>query len=107
VHPTQHQKAIVRNFTFQADGTVSAPTVEVIAPETPQPTIHLDDFFEQVFDSIISVFELMVVHICEKHVVAFGAFEPHVVEKKHQAKELMHVRFGYDLFRSPTGARTV
>jgi hypothetical protein len=98
VHPANHQKVTVLDFTFNPDNSIQAPTIEVVVPEVPQPTMDLLSFMMQLFESIVSVIEVVLAHLCEKHVQNFGKFEVHVVERSGQRKDLEHVRFGYEIF---------
>ncbi|WP_114943497.1 hypothetical protein [Microvirga calopogonii] len=97
-HEKETQRIVVTDFELRSDGQVHLPTIEVIHPSSPEPQIDLGAFLTQAEESIVTVYEHMIVLIASKHVVEAEGLDFRIVELPKERWH-KHVRFGYHPFR--------
>lgn len=97
-HEKQAQRLIITDFELKPDNFVYKPTIEVVHPDTPEPKNDIENFAEQVLQSLIFVCEHMIVFLAEKHAKPFGKLEFHIVERTEDMIR-HHVRYSFQMFK--------
>lgn len=84
----------VTDFTVRPDGQLVPPTIEIDFRNTQQPAIAISQFMAHTLASMITVFEVMLAHLCSKHVSSrVGGIEVVVAEVPQESRREKHVRF--------------
>jgi hypothetical protein len=60
--------ASVKDFVLQPDGQIVAPTIEINFRQTHQSPIAISSFMGEILNMTMVVFEIMIAHLCDKHV---------------------------------------
>ena len=88
--------ALVTDFTLLPDGQLVAPTIEINFRKTRQPTVPVSTFMTDVIESMIVGFELMIAHLCSKHV--YGPLPITVGVLPENRRGDKHVRYCYGTY---------
>ena len=94
-HPRPEQRLVTADFGVDARNVLLPPTVEIIHPRTPLPSVSVNALFRQTLENLVRVVELMVVFLCARHVSTIGSFPVQVVEFPQERRHSPHVRYGY------------
>ena len=94
-HPRPEHRLVTADFSVDARSVLLPPTVEIVHPRTPLPSVAVNAFFKQTLENLVRVVELMVVFLCARHVSTIGSFPVQVVEFPQERRHSPHVRFGY------------
>jgi hypothetical protein len=94
-HPRPDQRLVVADFSLDPMNVVLPPIVEIIHPRTPLSRVPMSTFFTQTLQQIVRVVELMVVFLCNRHVMSPGGFPVQVIEFAPEHRKSAHVRYGY------------
>ena len=94
-HPKENQKCTVTDFSVGADGYITPPTLAAKYQDTEYPAASVSEYMTQFSERLPEMFELMVVHMCSKHVQPFGGMTVEVVESPENRRREKHVRFSY------------
>jgi hypothetical protein len=88
--------ATVSDFTLQSDGQIIAPAIEVDFRGTRQPSIPISQFMGRMLNSLMTVFEIMIFHLCNKHFQPPAPILPvHINTPADNRRRWKHVRFYY------------
>jgi hypothetical protein len=94
-HEKPLQQVVIKDFSLLATGQIVPPTIEVVHPATPEPTIPLRNFMEQMTDSISRLTESLIARLCAQHVNAVGPVPVQVGEVPDNQRKNKRVRYGY------------
>ena len=94
-HEKPYQRIVVNDFGLLASGQIMPPTIEVVHAETPEPTVPLLIFMEQMTESVVNVAESLIAFLCAKHVRSVGGLPAQVGEIPEDQRDNKKVRFGY------------
>jgi hypothetical protein len=97
-HPKPNHKIVVKDFQLDPSGKILAPTIEVIHPRSPQNSVSVAAFMNDICVAIVGVFESMIAGLCSKHVTS-GPGQPfEVVEIPDESlRREKFVRYSYGL----------
>jgi len=96
-HPRKEQRLKVSDFSVDASNNLLPPMIEVIHPKTPMKKVPVADFIVQVTQNLVGIIELMLVFLCDRHVVSQAGFPVQVVEIPSDLRRSENVRYGYGL----------
>jgi hypothetical protein len=96
-HRKPNQRIEAQDFVLRETGELVPSSIEAIHPTSAQASIPVHHFMVQIIDQISVLFELMVTHMCEKHVAQLAGFELHAHELEESKRSLQHVRFCYGI----------
>lgn len=65
--PGKDQKFILRDYEIRSDGTLLAPTIEIIHPKNPLPRMDIGQFLKDASESMSFTFETFVVGFCDRN----------------------------------------
>ncbi len=94
-HAKPSQYIDVRDFSLLPSGEIRLPTIEVVHPETPEPTIPLGNFMEEVVESVIDLTEQLIVFLCSKHVQNIAGLNVQIGEVSENERGNKKTRFRY------------
>jgi hypothetical protein len=91
------QVAIFNDFNLDADGKISPPMIEVIYRKERYSPVPISWFMGEAIDGLSGIFESMLAHLCNKHVLHIGGLPTQVVElpPERRGKDNKHVRYSY------------
>lgn len=86
----------VSDFAPQSDGQIVAPSIEVDFRGTRQPAIPISQFMVVMLNSLMTVFEMMIAHLCSKHYRPPAPIFPVYIDTPaDNRRRWKHVRFYY------------
>jgi hypothetical protein len=85
----------VTDFALQADGSVTAPTIEVDFRGTRQTPVPVSEFMTTVLDYMADVFEMMIAYLCSRHCEPLGPFPIYIDMLPENRRRWKHVRYYY------------
>lgn len=86
------------DFRLEQNGTIAPPTIAVDFRQTSHDRCPVSWFMEVTQKALLDSFEMIVVHLCSKHVQPFAGC-PIVVELlPENYRAASHVRFGYGMY---------
>jgi hypothetical protein len=86
------------DFQLEQDGTITPPSITIDFRQTSHDRCPVTLFMEGAQKALLDAFEMIVVHLCSKHVQPFAGF-PIVVELLPENYRIAwHVRFGYGMY---------
>lgn len=94
-HPDQTKRVKVTDIALLPSGALNPPSIEVIHPETPQPSMPLLSLLEYVADQLATVFEVMLVHLCGANVQPFAGMPLGIIEYDKNQQRAFKCRYGY------------
>lgn len=87
-----------KDFTLEPDGTIAPPTIAVNFRQSSHQRCAISWFIEEIEKALLISFEMIVVHLCSKHVQPFAGM-PIVVERlPENYQSAWCVRFGYGMY---------
>ena len=86
---------IVRDFALQPDGKIVPPTIEVDFRGTRQLPVAISPFMSDMFNSLMCVFEMMIVHLANTHYKPPSPFPIYIDMPAEDRRFWKHVRFYY------------
>ena len=90
--------AKTKNFELQPDGSIAPPTIEVGFRQSSQPRYPVSLFVEESKKALLNAFEMIVVHLCSKHVLPFAGMPIVVAPLPDNYRAAWHVRFAYGMY---------
>lgn len=94
-HPDQAKRVKVTDIALLPSGALNPPSIEVIHPETPQPSVPLLALLEHVADQLAAVFEIMLAHLCGANVQPFAGMPLGVMGYDENQQRAFKCRYGY------------
>jgi hypothetical protein len=94
-HPDQTKSVKVTDIALLPSGALNPPSIEVIHPETPQPSVPLLALLEHAADQLATVFEVMLAHLCGANVQPFAGMSLGVIEYDKSQQKAFKCRYGY------------
>src|ERR1700730_6809568 len=94
-HPDQAKSVKVTDISLVPSGELNPPSIEVIHPETPQPSVALLTLTEYMADQLAAVFEITIAHLCGANVQSFAGMPLGVIEYDENQQQAFKCRFGY------------
>jgi hypothetical protein len=71
-HPDRAKSVKVTDIALLPSGELNPPSIEVIHPDTPQPSVPLLSLMECIADQLATVFEVMLAQLCGANVQPFA-----------------------------------
>ena len=65
--PSKDQKFILRDYQIQSDGTLVAPTIEIIHPKNSLPRVDIGLFLKDARESMSFAFQDFLVGFCDRN----------------------------------------
>jgi hypothetical protein len=94
-----HLKGVTtKDFELQSDGMIAPPTIEVDFRQSSQERCPVLWFMEETRKALLNAFEMIVVHLCSKHVQPFAGMPIVVAPLPDNYKAAWHVRFAYGMY---------
>jgi hypothetical protein len=87
-----------KDFEMQPDGTIAPPTIEIDFRQTSLARCSVASFMEETKRALLNAFEMIVVHLCSKHVQPFAGMAIVVAPVPEAYREAWHVRFAYGMY---------
>jgi len=94
-HPDQAKSVKVTDIALLPSGGLNPPSIEVIHPDTPQPSVPLLALMEHIADQLATVFEVMLAHLCGANVQPFAGMPLGVIEYDQNQQKAFKCRYGY------------
>jgi hypothetical protein len=94
-HPDQAKSVKVTDIALLPSGELNPPSIEVIHPETPQPSVPLLALMEHIADQLATAFEVMLAHLCGANVQPFAGMPLGVIEYDKNQQKAFKCRYGY------------
>jgi hypothetical protein len=94
-HPDQAKGVKVIDIALLPSGELNPPSIEVIHPETPQPSVPLLTLLEHIADQLAAVFEIMLAHLCGANVQSFAGMPLGIIEYDENQQKAFKCRYGY------------
>jgi len=90
------QKSVkVTDIALLPSGALNPPSIEVIHPDTAQPSVPLLALLEHVADQLATVFEVMLAHLSGANVQPFAGMPLGVIEYDKNQQSAFKCRYGY------------
>jgi hypothetical protein len=94
-----HLKGVItKDFELQSDGTIAPPTIEVDFRQSSQERCPVSSFIEENTKMLLDAFEMIVVHLCSKHIQPFAGMPIVVAPLSANYQAAWHVRFAYGMY---------
>jgi len=87
-----------KDFEMQPDGTIAVPTIEIDFRQTTLPRCPVSSFMDETKKALLNAFEMIVVHLCSKHVKPVAGMPIVVAPVPEAYREAWHVRFAYGMY---------
>lgn len=94
-HSDQTKSVKVTDISLLPSGELNPPSIEVIHPETPQPSVPLLALMEHIADQLATAFEVMLAHLCRANVQPFAGMPLGVIEYDENQQKAFKCRYGY------------
>lgn len=94
-HASTSQFIDVRDFDLLPSREIMPPSIKVVHGETPQPIIPVDNFMEQVAQSVLNLTEQLIAFLCSKHVQNIGGLTVQIGEVPEDQRGNKKIRYGY------------
>jgi hypothetical protein len=94
-HPDQARNVKVTDIALLPTGELNPPSIEVIHPGTPQPSVPLLALMEHIADQLAAVFEVMLAHLCGANVQPFAGMPLGIMEYDENQQKAFKCRYGY------------
>lgn len=91
------QVAVISDFDIRANGEIFPPMIEVTYRGEHYPLVSISLLMADAVDGLSGIFESILAHLCNKHVLCIGGFTTQVVEfpPEQRRQENKHIRFSY------------
>jgi hypothetical protein len=86
------------DFALEQDGTLAPPTIAVDFRQTTQERCPISWFMDEIEKALLNSFEMIIVHLCSKHVQPFPGMPIVVALLPENYQTAWHVRFGYGMY---------
>jgi hypothetical protein len=94
-----HNKGVtILDFQLQSDGSLSPPTIEINFRKTSHARSPISSFMEETTRALLSAFEMIVIHVCSKHVQTFAGLPIVIGLLPDNYREAWGVRFAYGMY---------
>jgi hypothetical protein len=94
-----HLKGVTtKDFELQSDGTIAPPTIAVDFRQSSQERCPVLWFMEETRKALLNGFEMIVVHLSNKHVQPFAGMPIVVALLPDHYRNAWHVRFAYGMY---------
>lgn len=87
-----------KDFEMQPDGTIAVPTIEIDFRQTTLQRCPAASFMDETKKALLNAFEMIVVHLCSKHVKPVAEMPIVVAPVPEAYREAWHVRFAYGMY---------
>jgi hypothetical protein len=94
-HPKADQLVNVKDITVLPSGQLEAPRIEVIHPETGQPSVPLAILMERIVVEYATIFESMLAYLCDRNVQPVSGLPLQIIEHTLDQQKGFKTRFGY------------
>lgn len=94
-HPTNSQKMIVCDFILNPDNTLVPPTIEIVHKDIKYNKTLINDYFEEIFESIVIIAESMIAFLSERRSDPIAGMEVHVIELDANQRRHKSARYKY------------
>jgi hypothetical protein len=88
----------ITDFALQPDGTIIPPTIAIDFRQSSQERCPISWFMEETKKALLNSFEMIVVHLCSKHLQPFAGMPIVVALLPENYRTAWHVRFGYGVY---------
>jgi hypothetical protein len=96
VHGNTRGVITVSDFTLKPNGEIVPPTIEVDFGGTRHQPAHISQFMAEILNSMVTVFEMMIAHLCSIHYQPPAPIFPLYIDIPWEnRKRWKHVRFYY------------
>ena len=86
------------DFALEPDGTIAPPTIAVNFRQSLHKRCAISSFMEEVEKALLISFEMILVHLCSKHVQPFAGMPIVVAPLPESYQRAWRVRFGYGMY---------
>ena len=86
------------DFQLEQNGTIAPPTIAIDFRQTSHECCPVSSFMEGAEKALLDSFEMIVVHLCSKHVQPFAGCPIVVSLLPENYRTAWHVRFGYGMY---------
>ena len=86
------------DFQLEQNGTIASPTIAIDFRQTSHERCPVSSFMEGAEKALLDSFEMIVVHLCSKHVQPFAGCPIVVSLLPENYRTAWHVRFGYGMY---------
>jgi hypothetical protein len=86
------------DFELQQDGTLAPPSIEIDFRETSHDRCPISRFMDETQKNLLTTFEMIIVHMCSKHVQPFAGMPIVVGLLSENYRVAWHVRFAYGMY---------
>jgi hypothetical protein len=94
-----HLKGVVTtDFELQQDGTIAPPTIAIDFRQTSQERCPISWFMEETERALLSSFEMIVVHLCSKHIQPVAGMPIIVGLIPENLRAALQVRIAYGMY---------
>jgi hypothetical protein len=94
-----HNKGVItKDFALEQDGTIAPPTIEIDFRQSTQNRCSISMFMDEATKVLLNTFEMVVVHLCSKHVQPFAGMPIAVGLLPENYRTAWRVRFGYGMY---------
>jgi hypothetical protein len=87
-----------RDFELQSDGMIAPPTIEVNSRQSSHERCPVLWFMENTRKALLNAFEMIIAHLCSKHVQPFAGMPIVVAPLPDHYRAAWHVRFAYGMY---------
>jgi len=94
-HPHPHQRIVITNFILNANNEVWPPVLEIIHPQTPEPTIDVGVFMRDVLNSTLSAGENLMAFLASTNMLPDWKERAMVMEFPPEKRRNPHVKYYY------------
>jgi hypothetical protein len=95
----RNEAVATTDFELQQDGTLAPPTIEIKFRESSHDRCPIARFMVQTQKSLLTAFEMIVVHICSKHIQQpIPGLSIGVGLVSENYRDAWHVRFAYGFY---------
>ncbi len=94
-HPDVTKSVKVTDILLLRSGELQLPCIEVIHPETAQPSVHLLDLMGHVANHLAIIFEAMMAYLCGCNVQPIAGLPLGVIEYTEDQQKAFKCRYGY------------
>jgi hypothetical protein len=89
---------VTTDFELQANGTIAAPSIKIDVRDTSHDRCPISWFLVESRKALLNTFEMIVVHLCSKHVQPFAGMPIVVAPLPDNYRGAWHVRFAYGMY---------
>jgi hypothetical protein len=94
-----HNEGVIStDFQLQADGTIAPPTIAIDFRQSVHQRCPVSWFMDETAKAVLDAFEMIVVHLCSKHVQPFAGCPIVVAPLPDNYRAAWHVRFAYGMY---------